>query len=170
MCESLPHSADVPGSAQAAWVPADLDAFTGERIPLATVERVSITSLVDNVCDALAADTGPAHRPTGVGLPTVCAPLTEHGSTIDVPRAEHGFSALVEVELPGGVMHRILFDAGVSPDGMVENMRRLDIDPGGIGAIVCSHGHFDHTTGLGGLARQLGRANLPVIIHPDFWS
>src|SRR3954462_15402506 len=97
MCESLPQSADVPGSAKAAWVPDDLDAFTGERIPLAAVERVSITSLVDNVCDALAADIGPAHRPTGERLPTVCAPLMEHGSTIDVPRAEHGFSALVEV-------------------------------------------------------------------------
>ena len=39
--------------------------------------------------------------------------------------AEHGFSALVEVELAGGGVHRVLFDTGVSPDGMVDNMRRL---------------------------------------------
>ena len=170
MCESAHEVATSSDPATTAWVPADLGAFTGEQIPLATVERVSVTSLVDNVCDALAADTGPAHRPTGEGFPTVLAPLTEHGSTIDVPRAEHGFSALVEVELTQGQVHRILFDAGVTPDGMVDNMRRLDIDPGSIDVIVCSHGHFDHTTGLDGLARHLGRANLPVIIHPDFWS
>ncbi|WP_326558072.1 MBL fold metallo-hydrolase [Micromonospora sp. NBC_01796] len=52
----------------------------------------------------------------------------------------------------------------------LENMRRLDIDPGSIEAIVCSHGHFDHTTGLDGLIRALGgRVNLPVLIHPHFW-
>ncbi len=35
-------------------------------------------------------------------------------------------------------------------------MRRLGVDPSGIEAIVCSHGHFDHTTGLDGLIRRLG--------------
>ena len=69
----------------------------------------------------------------------------------------------------GGPAHRLLFDAGTSPDGVVENMRRLDIDPGSIEAIVCSHGHFDHTAGIEGLIRTLGRANMPVLIHPHFW-
>lgn len=49
-------------------------------------------------------------------------------------------------------------------------MRRLRIDPTSIEAIICSHGHFDHTTGLDGLIRALGgRVNLPVLIHPHFW-
>jgi metal-dependent hydrolase (beta-lactamase superfamily II) len=60
----------------------------------------------------------------------------------------------------------VLYDAGASPDGVVENMRRLDIDPGSIEAIVCSHGHFDHTTGLDGLIRTLDQINMPVLIHP----
>jgi hypothetical protein len=34
---------------------------------------------------------------------------------------------------------------------------------------VCSHGHFDHTTGIDGLIRAVGRVNLPVLIHPHFW-
>jgi hypothetical protein len=38
-------------------VPVDLGAYTGERIPLEPVERVSITTVVDNVCDVLAAET-----------------------------------------------------------------------------------------------------------------
>ena len=68
-----------------------------------------------------------------------------------------------------GREHRFLFDAGTSPDGVTENMRRLDIDPYSIEAIVCSHGHFDHTTGIDGLIRAVGRRNLPVLIHPHFW-
>ena len=75
--------------------------------------------------------------------------------TLDPLVAEHGFSALVTVR-KGQAEHRILFDAGVSPDGVVENMRRLDIDPGSIEAIVCSHGHFDHTGGIEGHESPLG--------------
>jgi 7,8-dihydropterin-6-yl-methyl-4-(beta-D-ribofuranosyl)aminobenzene 5'-phosphate synthase len=82
--------------------------------------------------------------------------------------AEHGFSMLITVR-KGGRTHRILFDTGASPDGVVANMRRLDVGPGSIEAIICSHGHFDHTTGLDGLARALGRRNMPVLIHPHFW-
>jgi 7,8-dihydropterin-6-yl-methyl-4-(beta-D-ribofuranosyl)aminobenzene 5'-phosphate synthase len=48
-------------------------------------------------------------------------------------------------------------------------MRRLGIDPSSIEAIVCSHGHFDHTTGPDGLVRTLGPVNLPVLIRPHFW-
>ncbi len=69
-----------------------------------------------------------------------------------------------------GREHRVLFDAGMTPDGLVENMRRLDLSPKEIETIVLSHGHFDHTTGLDGLVRALGRPSLPVIIHPEFWS
>jgi hypothetical protein len=29
---------------------------------------------------------------------------------------------------------------------------------------VCSHGHFDHTTGLDGLIRAIGPLNMPVLI------
>jgi len=63
-----------------------------------------------------------------------------------------------------------LFDAGLSPDAMVTNMRRLGIDPGGVEAVVLSHGHFDHVTGLDGFVRAVGPSELPVIIHPEFWS
>ena len=48
--------------------------------------------------------------------------------TLDALIAEHGFSVLMTVR-KGQAEHRVLFDAGTSPDGVVENMRRLDIDP-----------------------------------------
>jgi len=158
-----------PGST-AAVVPVDLDAFRGERIPLEPVERVSITTLVDNVCDVLAGDVGPAHRPPVWLWPQRPVSTVEDRAVIDGPRAEHGFSVFVEVELTGGDVHRLIFDTGVTPDGMVDNMRRLGLSAGDAEVVVCSHGHFDHTMGLGGLAEQLGRANLPVILHPEFWS
>jgi 7,8-dihydropterin-6-yl-methyl-4-(beta-D-ribofuranosyl)aminobenzene 5'-phosphate synthase len=92
----------------------------------------------------------------------------ENGQAPDGLIAEHGFSALVTVTKDGRE-HRFLFDAGTSPDGVTENMRRLGIDPASIEVLVCSHGHFDHTTGIDGLIRSVGRANLPVLIHPHFW-
>lgn len=64
----------------------------------------------------------------------------------------------------------MLFDAGRTPDGMVENMRRLDLSPAESDIIVLSHGHWDHTTGMDGLVGRLGRVNMPVLIHPEFWS
>ena len=78
------------------------------------------------------------------------------GQVPDALIAEHGFSALVTVAR-GGREHRFLFDTGASPDGVTENMRRLGVDPGSIEAIVRSHGHFDHTAGIDGLVRTLGR-------------
>jgi 7,8-dihydropterin-6-yl-methyl-4-(beta-D-ribofuranosyl)aminobenzene 5'-phosphate synthase len=158
------------GPGPVAVVPVDLDAFEGERITPAPVERVSITTVVDNACDMLATDVGPAHRRAAPSWPRIAAPTTIEGTVPDGPRAEHGFSAHVEVELADGSVHRLLFDTGVSPDGMVENMARMDLAAGDVGAVVCSHGHFDHTTGLDGLARRVGRANLPVLIHPLAWS
>jgi 7,8-dihydropterin-6-yl-methyl-4-(beta-D-ribofuranosyl)aminobenzene 5'-phosphate synthase len=53
---------------------------------------------------------------------------------------------------------------------VVENMRRLGIAPGDVEVIVLSHGHWDHVTGMEGLARALGRSKLPVMIHPEFWA
>ena len=49
--------------------------------------------------------------------------------------AEPGFSALVRIEKDGHE-RTLLFDAGVSPNGMVDNMRRLGLSPGEIEIIV----------------------------------
>jgi 7,8-dihydropterin-6-yl-methyl-4-(beta-D-ribofuranosyl)aminobenzene 5'-phosphate synthase len=91
------------------------------------------------------------------------------GGVPDALIAEPGFSALVRVE-KGGRERTLLFDTGVSPDGVVENVRRLDLSLGDVEMIVLSHGHWDHVTGMDGIARALGRSQLPVLIHPEFWS
>ena len=142
-----------------------------DRIPLEPVDAVTITTLCDNVTDMLLPDQGPAKRPPlgGPKAPRVAVRTLEAGTGVDAFHAEHGFSALVTVR-SGDHTHRFLFDTGVSPDGMVENMRRLDLAPKDVEVIVLSHGHFDHTAGLDGFIRTVGRPNLPVLIHPEFWT
>src|SRR3954462_5994105 len=135
-----------------------------EQIPLEPVDALSVTVLVDNVTDLLLIDEGPARRPVIGSGPRVPAPTLDLGEAFDALRAEHGFAALVTVTR-GGREPRVLFDTGIPPDGLVENMRRLEISPHDVEVVVLSHGHFDHVGGMEGLARALGRANLPVVIH-----
>lgn len=137
-----------------------------EPITLEPVDRVEVTTLIDNTTDLLLPRTSEVRR--SAGLPPASAVL-EGGRGMSGLRAEHGFSALVTVTR-GDDEHRILFDAGLTPTGLIENMRALEVDPGSIEAIVLSHGHADHTTGLEGVIAALGRASLPVLIHPDFWT
>ena len=54
--------------------------------------------------------------------------------------AEHGFSALVTTRR-GATAHTVLFDTGVSPDGMASNFERLGLDVAAIEVVVLSHGH-----------------------------
>jgi 7,8-dihydropterin-6-yl-methyl-4-(beta-D-ribofuranosyl)aminobenzene 5'-phosphate synthase len=135
---------------------------------LEPVDSVTVTTLMDNVTDALMPDQGPAHRPRPGSIGRRPAATMDGGQAPEALLAEHGFSVLVTIT-KNARQHHILFDAGTSPDGVSENMRRLDIDPSMIEVIVYSHGHFDHTTGLDGLIRRLGTVDLPVLIHPHFW-
>lgn len=129
-----------------------------EPIALEPVDAVTITTLVDNVTDILLADAGPAKR----------APFAL-ATTGNALRAEHGFSCLVTIT-KAARSTRVLFDAGVTPDGLIENMRRLELSPRDIDIIVLSHGHWDHTTGMQGLVRELRGPHVPLLIHPEFWT
>ena len=141
-----------------------------QPITLHPVQSVTIMILADNFFDGLLLDQGVAKRASlGTQKLDVTTALMEGGQTFESPLAQHGFSALVTLTV-GGQTHRVLFDTGATPNGLIANMHTFDISPKDIETIVLSHGHFDHTTGLDGVARTLGRTNLPVMIHPDFWS
>ena len=91
----------------------------------------------------------------------------DNGEVPDAFIAEHGFSALVAVA-KGDHEYRLLYDAGTSPDGVVENMRRLDIDPSSIEANVQPwpfRPHHRH--------RRADPDTRPdqhaVLIHPHLW-
>jgi 7,8-dihydropterin-6-yl-methyl-4-(beta-D-ribofuranosyl)aminobenzene 5'-phosphate synthase len=141
-----------------------------QQIAPEPVDSVEVTILADNFFDGLLVSEGPARRPSlGPHVLNVPTPFMEGGLAFDQPVVQHGFGTLVVVKR-NGREYRVLFDTGATTDGLVENMRRMDLSPGDVEAIVLSHGHSDHTTGMDGLARALGRANLPVLIHPEFWN
>jgi 7,8-dihydropterin-6-yl-methyl-4-(beta-D-ribofuranosyl)aminobenzene 5'-phosphate synthase len=62
-------------------------------------------------------------------------------------KAGWGFSSLIETRSAPP----ILFDTGADSPTLLHNMRELGIDPKGIGIIVISHAHGDHTGGLSGI-------------------
>jgi 7,8-dihydropterin-6-yl-methyl-4-(beta-D-ribofuranosyl)aminobenzene 5'-phosphate synthase len=68
-------------------------------------------------------------------------------------RAEHGFSALVDLDSRGigntgakGSSRPILFDVGVG--ALFDNVASAGVDLSRVGDVVLSHGHYDHTDAL----------------------
>jgi 7,8-dihydropterin-6-yl-methyl-4-(beta-D-ribofuranosyl)aminobenzene 5'-phosphate synthase len=127
-------------------------------VTLKPVDAVEVTVLVDNVHDALVADSGVATRPKRRWDTFDREPL----------RAEHGYSLLVTVE-SGSRRESILYDAGVGRDTVLHNLDVLEIPPLELRAIVLSHGHADHHGGLAGIVRRLGQRRMPLLLHPDAW-
>ena len=83
-----------------------------------------------------------------------------------LPFAEHGFSMLIRVFF-GGKSVSILFDTGVSADGVVENAKRMGLDLSEVEYIILSHGHYDHFGGLVSALKAINKTNLPLIVHED---
>jgi 7,8-dihydropterin-6-yl-methyl-4-(beta-D-ribofuranosyl)aminobenzene 5'-phosphate synthase len=140
-----------------------------DPIAIEPVDEVVITTLVDNSYDGLMADVGPARRAPMGRTPRVPAPQFVGGETVCGLVAEHGFAALVTTRR-GDRSHTLLFDTGVSPNGLADNIERLELDPAAIEAVVLSHGHFDHAGGFPGLARLRRRERLPITVHPLVWT
>ncbi|MFG2306569.1 MBL fold metallo-hydrolase [Actinacidiphila glaucinigra] len=139
-----------------------------DPITLQPVDEVRVTVLMDNTFDALLVGDEHTTR-TGFGPATTPARQFESGHTAAGLLAEHGFSALVTVRRDDRET-MLLFDAGLSPSGLVTNADRLGIGLGGLQGVVLSHGHFDHAGGISGLASRLGAGRMPMIVHPHAWT
>jgi len=139
-----------------------------DPVGLLPVDEITVTTLVDNFFDALLASSEGVTRPSPASG-AVTAPQFESGRTVAGLRAEHGFSALVTVRR-GGTESMLLFDTGVSPDGLAVNAERLGLGLRDLQGVVLSHGHFDHAGGFDGLARLRGRSGLPLTVHPAAWT
>jgi 7,8-dihydropterin-6-yl-methyl-4-(beta-D-ribofuranosyl)aminobenzene 5'-phosphate synthase len=164
MCDDHEHSA-----AEAAWsAPRAAEGPAADPVTLPEADEVTVTTMIDNSFDALLASAEGITR-TSPGAGRVPAPQFAGGEAVAGLRAEHGFSALVTVRL-GTTSSTLLFDAGASPDGLAVNAERLGVDAGTLQGVVLSHGHFDHTGGLAGLARLRGRSGLPLTVHPAVWT
>jgi 7,8-dihydropterin-6-yl-methyl-4-(beta-D-ribofuranosyl)aminobenzene 5'-phosphate synthase len=113
---------------------------------LEAVDRVSVTTVVDNSIDALRPDEKTARRHT-----------FERAGRFPTLRAEHGLAHYVEVAR-GPDATRIAFDFGLSGDVLTHNFAQLGIEPGRIDLLVLSHGHVDHWGGLTGFLDRHRRA------------
>jgi 7,8-dihydropterin-6-yl-methyl-4-(beta-D-ribofuranosyl)aminobenzene 5'-phosphate synthase len=67
---------------------------------------------------------------------------------------EWGFSGLVEAD-----GHRVLVDTGAHPETVLRNARDLKLDLSGVKEVILTHNHWDHTTGLVTLRRELMKKN-----------
>jgi 7,8-dihydropterin-6-yl-methyl-4-(beta-D-ribofuranosyl)aminobenzene 5'-phosphate synthase len=65
---------------------------------------------------------------------------------------------------------RILFDTGISADGVVENAKRMGLELSEVEYVVLSHGHYDHFGGLVSALKTINKANLPLIVHEDMFK
>jgi 7,8-dihydropterin-6-yl-methyl-4-(beta-D-ribofuranosyl)aminobenzene 5'-phosphate synthase len=128
-------------------------------IRLQSVDSVDATILVDNVIDILMSSSYNVIRP----------PLTWDWSKRPQLRAEHGYSLLLNVNKKGAT-RTILYDTGLGPDTIIHNLAVLGIQLTDLDAIVLSHGHADHHGGLLGIVHNLGKKNLPLVLHPDAWK
>ncbi len=126
------------------------------QLRLPEVDSAKITIIMDNSIDLLMADKAIAKR-----LPLGPRPF-DHPS----PIAQHGFSALIEVQ-QGVKQGQVLFDTGVSRTGILYNLDAMNVDTHDLQAIILSHGHADHAMGLPGLIERLGTRRLPLVLHPD---
>lgn len=86
-------------------------------------------------------------------------------NTVGVPMGltgEWGLAMLVET---AGM--KILFDTG-EKGGLLNNAATLGIELKSVDALVMSHGHYDHSGGMQAFLSLRGQ--LPVYVHPDFFT
>jgi 7,8-dihydropterin-6-yl-methyl-4-(beta-D-ribofuranosyl)aminobenzene 5'-phosphate synthase len=126
---------------------------------LKTVDRIEITTLMDNYVDLLLPSTDIIVRP----------PLAKEGKiNADTLLAEHGLYLLITV-YQGEDKHTILFDTGYTKVGVLHNMEQLGVNVEEIEAIVLSHGHMDHTGTLYGILDKISRT-IPLVLHPGIFQ
>lgn len=78
----------------------------------------------------------------------------------------HGLALLVTAR-SGDVERTVLVDTGPEAGVVLSNMKTMGIKPETIDLIVLTHCHGDHTGGLVGLVRAIGKQNLPIVAHPS---
>lgn len=130
--------------------------------------KIEIISLIDNAIDFLSSNIKKAVQPLRQWTKERYG--KEWAQTHpQLPVAEHGFSMLVRV-FSGSSSCSILFDTGISSEGVVVNAERTGLDLSEIDYVVLSHGHYDHFGGLQATVKAIGKTNLPIIAHEDMFK
>jgi 7,8-dihydropterin-6-yl-methyl-4-(beta-D-ribofuranosyl)aminobenzene 5'-phosphate synthase len=133
------------------------------------VDSAEIIFLVDNATDSLSSNPGfvetefARHRRSGMrwlsGKCLCCA--------------AHGLSCLITTRI-GTASHTLLFDTGPEEWVFERNVVRLGVDLGEVGAMVLSHGHWDHGGAMPRALQMIVMSNgghpVPTYMHPDMFA
>ena len=109
------------------------------KIKVTEVEKITVWVLTDNYYDALRLDTNVAKR---------CRLIP--GKSI---HAEHGLAYYVET-VTDNKTGACMFDYGLDPAGVINNIKLLELDVGKVNAFALSHGHYDHWSGAMEILKQ----------------
>ena len=110
-----------------------------DKGPIAEVDKLTVWVLTDNLYDALRPDSKITKRYRV--LP---------GKSI---HAEHGLAYFIET-VSNGKTTRCMFDYGLDPAGVMNNVELLGLDLGKASAFSLSHGHFDHWMAVTGILKR----------------
>ena len=153
MCETSDFGNPAPEG-----VAARAEIIREELKTLSLVDSVDVTIVMDNSIDYLLASDNDVRRHS------FSAGWSKRPQLI----AEHGYSVFLKVRKDGRE-RCFLYDAGLTAQGILQNIDSLGITLEDLEAVVLSHGHSDHHGGLLGIVRRIGKKQLPLILHPDSW-
>ena len=136
---------------------------------LQPVDRLEVQVLVDNVTDTLSSTPAFVTREWTM--------LQRQGMRVSsggaICCANHGLSLVVTAHGPGGA-RTLLFDGGPVDYAIERNGVRLGINFGAIGAVMLSHGHWDHAGGLPRAISLIVQGNagrtVPLYLHPGMFQ
>lgn len=104
------------------------------------VDKMTVWVLTDNYYDANRADVKITKRYRSMP-----------GKSI---HAEHGISFYIETSV-NGKTSACMYDYGLDPVGVMNNIALLGLDVGKANAFSLSHGHYDHYTSAASILRQI---------------
>ncbi|UWU16817.1 MBL fold metallo-hydrolase (plasmid) [Rhizobium sullae] len=133
------------------------------------VDTAEVMFLVDNATDSLSSNPGfvetefARHRRRGMrwlsGKCLCCA--------------AHGLSCLIAART-GSASRTLLFDTGPEEWVFERNVVRLGVDLGEVGAVMLSHGHWDHGGAMPRALQMITMGNggqpVPTYMHPDMFA
>ncbi len=139
-----------------------------KNLLLKEATKIEIISLVDNSIDFLSSTPRREVQPLRQWTRERFGEEWSQTHTV-LPIAEHGFSMFVRVFGENSTCS-ILFDTGVSSDGVVMNAQRMGLDLSETDYVVLSHGHYDHFGGLQNAVKAIGKPELTIIAHEDMFK
>ena len=132
------------------------------KILLDEVDRIEITTLVDNYSDFFLPDTAITRR---LRVPPPAGPMAEPGLSflITVHKEDKSRTVLMD----GGITSQCLFhNAEAFSQSLGVLMGQVTGDLSKVEEVFLSHGHFDHFGGLYGFFEKYGN-HLPVYVHRE---